>query len=158
MITQTHLSIIVVYYRCLVLTGRDGFQPIFDILAYFCISFFSSEIEREWVNSRICDMLVSHLLPSTFSNQKMGWGGGGGGELRLLRLNQMLCAIWYHLENLQNMKKKAAMEDCYSRFLKLYKWYQIVQCTQQRTSLLRGRFPPLNSIKSISAKYKLLWI
>ena len=131
MITQTHLSIIVVYYRCLVLTGSDGFQPIFDILAYFCISFFSSEIER-----RI----------------------KGGGELRLLRLNQMLCAIWYHLENLQNMKKKAAMEDCFSRFLKLYKWYQIVQCTPQRTSLLRGRFPPLNSIKSISAKYKLLWI
>ena len=53
----------------------------------------------------------------------------------------MLCAIWYHFYKLKNLKnthggvtfkpatllKVALLHGCFSRFFKLYKWYQIVQ-------------------------------
>ena len=50
----------------------------------------------------------------------------------------MLCAIWYHLYNLQKCKKHAWMGDTFSKVagynppwvfftFKLYKWYQIAQ-------------------------------
>ena len=53
----------------------------------------------------------------------------------------MLCAIWYHFYKLKNLKnthggvtfkpatllKVALLHGCFSRFFKLYKWYQITQ-------------------------------
>ena len=48
----------------------------------------------------------------------------------------MLCAIWYHLYNLKNVKNthggmlllvKLQAEAFNVTFFKLYKWYQIVQ-------------------------------
>ena len=57
----------------------------------------------------------------------------------------MLCAIWYHLYNLKNVKKPhggmsllVKFQGFYTKsetplwilfkFLKLYKWYQIAKC------------------------------
>ena len=63
----------------------------------------------------------------------------------LITLYETLCVIWYHLYNLKNVKmthggvlclvklqescKLACKFGCFSRFVKLYKWYQIAQRT-----------------------------
>ena len=63
----------------------------------------------------------------------------------LITLYETLCAIWYHLYSLKNVKithggvlllvklqescKLAYKFGCFSRFVKLYKWYQIAQRT-----------------------------
>ena len=68
-------------------------------------------------------------------------------ELWFANISLLLCAIWYHMHNLKNVKnndggvlllvklqtelstllKVALLHRYFSRFLKLYKWYQIVQ-------------------------------
>ena len=65
--------------------------------------------------------------------------------LTTLEIIMIRCAIWYHLYNLKNVKnidggvlllvklktsnftKSNTLPSVFSRFLKLYKWYQIVQ-------------------------------
>ena len=48
--------------------------------------------------------------------------------------NVMLCTIWYHFYILKNVKNTygrvltlSFLHRCFSRFLKLYKWYQIAR-------------------------------
>ena len=66
----------------------------------------------------------------------------------------MLCAIWYHLYNLKNLKntdggvkpatllKVTLLHRCFSRFFNLYKWYQIAQqpATLLKVTLLHRCF------------------
>ena len=72
----------------------------------------------------------------------------------------MLCAIWYHFYKLKNLKnthggvtfkpatllKVALLHGCFSRFFKLYKWYQIAQRIVDKSFSSRSTvFWPLKS-------------
>ena len=57
---------------------------------------------------------------------------------------ELFCALWYHLYNLENVKnthggmlKVKLLHECFSRFFKLYKWYQIAQRISYDESAVR---------------------
>ena len=55
------------------------------------------------------------------------------------------CAIWYHFDNLKNVKKHPSRSDAFTKsntfswvfkFLKLYRWFQIAQSVTINVSVI----------------------